>query len=670
MTTIKIHRGDNTDAFNGGFMTITKNDDAYTISKLEVSFAKITKIFENPQFPLAFNLVSSDTLSIPSLGYPLELVVYDNENRKLLIKTDFIVEVVKNTVEVENLPYASPVLNISDYFPTTTPHPQPQPGHEKKGDTYYDIENEKLFVWNGSTWIEIAYEGTCNASYATNAGHATTADSATTASSATTATTATTADTAVNANHALTADLASSASSVEWSNVANKPSTYAPSAHTHGNSDITGIDASKINSGVIDLDRLPQGALDRLIEVDDQTERFALTTSDVQNGDTVQQLDTGIMYRVVDDTKLNSEDGYKQYTAGRASAVPWSGVTDKPSTFTPSSHTHTGSEITSKVSSAETADYLGSTTIGSANQPIYLNNGVPTACKKLEPPPVQSTRNYYYHAIHNRVNTCKNLLAYYTLDELSAMINAGTYDDIYVGDHIDMEMTTNLGTEEEPNNVTETVRWIVAHIDYFHNKTNNYHPQKHIVLVTENCFTTRHRMNPTESTVGGFANSEMYTVTLPKYDDAITEAFGSSHVLPYVQLLTTEINANYASMAGNGFNGASSKHAFATGGEGKPHLTKLMLMSEPQLYGCHPCSSSMHDICMNDTQFALFKEIPNLIHTGRGYNHLQSSGPTYNWLSAVASSKYFAAADNSGSAWTGSANALSVVYIRPYFLFK
>lgn len=378
MTTIKIHRGDNTNAFNGGLMTITKNDDAYTISKLEVSFAKITKTFENPQFPLAFNLIPSDTVSIPSLGYPLELVVYDNESRKLLIKTDFVVEVVKNTVEVENLPYASPVLNISDYFPTTTPHPQPQPGHEKKGDTYYDVENDKLFVWNGSTWIEIAYEGTCNASYATSAGSVewnnvsnkpeTFTPSAHTHSGN---------DITSKVASATTAD---TASSVEWSNVANKPSTYAPSAHTHGNSDITGIDASKINSGTIDLDRLPQGALDRLVKVADQSERFALTTASVQNGDTVQQLDTGLMYRVVDDTKLNSEDGYAKYTADRASAVPWSGVTDKPQTFTPSSHTHTGSEITSKVSTAETADYLGSSSIGSSSNPIYLNNGVPTAC--------------------------------------------------------------------------------------------------------------------------------------------------------------------------------------------------------------------------------------------------------------------------------------------------
>ena len=105
-------------------------------------------------------------------------------------------------------------------------------------------------------------------------------------------------------------------------------------------SDIPALDASKITSGTIDLARLPAGALERLVTVADQTARFALTTADVQLGDTVKQLDTGTMYIVVDTAKLNQAAGYVEYTAGSAASVPWSGVTDKPSTFTPSSHFH------------------------------------------------------------------------------------------------------------------------------------------------------------------------------------------------------------------------------------------------------------------------------------------------------------------------------------------
>ena len=120
----------------------------------------------------------------------------------------------------------------------------------------------------------------------------------------------------------------------------------ANSSHTHDNGEITSLDASKITSGTISIDRLPQGALERLTVVADDTARFKLTSSTVQKGDTVKVTSTGKMYYVVDETKLSSEAGYEVYAAGTAASVPWSGVTDKPSTYTPSSHTHTKSQIT------------------------------------------------------------------------------------------------------------------------------------------------------------------------------------------------------------------------------------------------------------------------------------------------------------------------------------
>lgn len=98
---------------------------------------------------------------------------------------------------------------------------------------------------------------------------------------------------------------------------------------------LANFDASKITSGTIDIDRLPKAALERLIVVTDDTARFKLTTATVQSGDTVKVTSTGKMYLIKDESKLNSEDGYEPYTASSASSVPWSGVTDKPSTFAP-----------------------------------------------------------------------------------------------------------------------------------------------------------------------------------------------------------------------------------------------------------------------------------------------------------------------------------------------
>lgn len=98
---------------------------------------------------------------------------------------------------------------------------------------------------------------------------------------------------------------------------------------------LANFDASKIASGTISIDRLPKAALERLIVVANDTARFALTTATAQSGDTVKVASTGKMYLIKDESKLNSEDGYEPYTASQASSVPWSGVTGKPSTFTP-----------------------------------------------------------------------------------------------------------------------------------------------------------------------------------------------------------------------------------------------------------------------------------------------------------------------------------------------
>lgn len=100
--------------------------------------------------------------------------------------------------------------------------------------------------------------------------------------------------------------------------------------HIIGIKTANGLDASKITSGTINIERLPKGALERLVIVANQIARFALTTADVQEGDTVKQSDTGVMYFVINSTKLDNEAGYSVYTAGAATSVPWSGVTNAP----------------------------------------------------------------------------------------------------------------------------------------------------------------------------------------------------------------------------------------------------------------------------------------------------------------------------------------------------
>lgn len=108
--------------------------------------------------------------------------------------------------------------------------------------------------------------------------------------------------------------------------------------------------ASNITSGTLSINQIPQAALERLVPVLDQAARFALTTNEVQLGDTVKQTSNGLMYYVKDTANLGNEAGYEPYTAGSASSVPWSGVSTPPTTLAgygitdaaSSTHNHTG----------------------------------------------------------------------------------------------------------------------------------------------------------------------------------------------------------------------------------------------------------------------------------------------------------------------------------------
>lgn len=105
--------------------------------------------------------------------------------------------------------------------------------------------------------------------------------------------------------------------------------------------EISSIDASKITSGTIDLARLPQGALERLTIVANQAAMLALTSSQVQNGDTVKNEATNEMFYVKDQTQLGSMAAFEVYTTGRASEAPWSGITGKPTSIQITNGTNT-----------------------------------------------------------------------------------------------------------------------------------------------------------------------------------------------------------------------------------------------------------------------------------------------------------------------------------------
>lgn len=100
------------------------------------------------------------------------------------------------------------------------------------------------------------------------------------------------------------------------------------------NTTIRTINAEKL-TGIINVDRLPEipiekipaAALERLFVVDSQS---AAMSVDVQEGDVVQISSGGPMYFCVSESASTFATKFKEFTAGSATSVPWSGVTGKP----------------------------------------------------------------------------------------------------------------------------------------------------------------------------------------------------------------------------------------------------------------------------------------------------------------------------------------------------
>lgn len=111
--------------------------------------------------------------------------------------------------------------------------------------------------------------------------------------------------------------------------------TFDGSSNVSINSTLNGFDASKITSGTINADRLPEipiskipaAAMERLYVVESQSAAMSLT---IQEGDVVQIGSGGPMYFCVSESASTFATKFKEFTVGSATSVPWSGVTNAP----------------------------------------------------------------------------------------------------------------------------------------------------------------------------------------------------------------------------------------------------------------------------------------------------------------------------------------------------
>lgn len=169
----------------------------------------------------------------------------------------------------------------------------------------------------------------------------------------------------------LTGNVTGNASSATKLQTARNISVKAGANGTSGSASFDGtgnvsiviptVDATAV-TGVLPLASIPAAATERIITVANQAARFALTTAQVQLGDTVYQSDTKIMYMVIDQTKLNQAAGYQEYQAGTAAKLGAATV----------GSTAKGMYLNAGVATAMSA------TVGAANRPVYMNGGTIT----------------------------------------------------------------------------------------------------------------------------------------------------------------------------------------------------------------------------------------------------------------------------------------------------
>ena len=230
---------------------------------------------------------------------------------------------------------------------------------------------------------------------------------------------------------------------------------------------------------------------------------------------------------------------------------------------------------------------------------------------------------------HNSVFRGKDITSYLTDGTLFTRISSGSFEDLFVGDYI------------VKNNIT----WRIAGFDVYLHKGDTELTKHHAIIVPDKHLTTA-QMNSSNTTVGGYVASAMYTTTLPSIlETYITPVFGS-HVIEIRNLLTTGINAS-------GYNRWGTNSGCSNAWEWRSR--KVDLMNENQVFGSISWSSSGFETGSDNCQLPLFRLAPEYI-TNRSY---------WYWLRNVVDSSRFAYVSHGGHSSYNDASATGGV--RPCF---
>lgn len=197
-------------------------------------------------------------------------------------------------------------------------------------------------------------------------------------------------------------------------------------------------------------------------------------------------------------------------------------------------------------------------------------------------------------------------------------IATGTFEDLPIGAYWTLNNTV----------------YRIAHHDYYLGTGDTACTSHHIVVVPDNAMYSA-KMNDTDTTTGGYANSKMRTTNLATALSTFETDFGVAHILNHRILITSAVS-----------NGQASGWAWVD--------SKVDLMSENMVLGHPVWGKAGYETGVERGQLALFSLYPEYIQKQR----------LWYWLRSVRSGSYFC-----GVADSGNADATGASYsprVRPY----
>lgn len=213
----------------------------------------------------------------------------------------------------------------------------------------------------------------------------------------------------------------------------------------------------------------------------------------------------------------------------------------------------------------------------------------------------------------------------------AAAIKAGNFNDLFIGDYWTISGVT----------------YRIAAFDYYLNTGDTPCTTHHVVVVPDTPLYSA-KMNETNTTVGAYVGSEMYTKGLTQAKATITAAFGNAHLLNH---------RNYLQNAST--NGVPTGAAWFD--------STVELMTEQNIYGNQvmgalPSGGTVnpwdangnHNYLVDKSQFPLFIFRPDLISNRQWF-----------WLRTVTSATAFADVHVNGNA--DSAGSAASAGVRPAF---